>query len=48
MEEKFQVFFNGNFVSRRCLKSGIEVSLDREIFTLDVFISRKTVRRRMI
>ncbi|WP_176038727.1 hypothetical protein [Brucella tritici] len=46
MEEKFQVFFNGSFVIGRCLQSGIEVSLDEEIFALDVFIPRKTPARR--
>lgn len=46
LEEKFQVFFNGSFVIGRCLQSGIEVSLDEEIFALDVFIPRKTPARR--
>jgi hypothetical protein len=40
------VIFNGSFVSARGIKSGIEVSLDDKIFSLDVFKARKTPARR--
>lgn len=40
------MFFNGSFLSGHCIQSGIEVSLDEEIFSLDVFVPRKTPARR--